>query len=132
MTYQNATLHNIGELRAVPGSAAVRLQRVPETVRDRLEEPAQRKTLNPGGAEIRFVLNSGTAKITLSSDEETGTATLFHGTFSRNIPIFSFGQKPVTMEIGMPEGNSMELSLELSEKNQSLAKRGRFGPPLAR
>ena len=41
MIYQNAQLHNIAEAGEVPGSDAVRLQRVPERVRMKLEEPAQ-------------------------------------------------------------------------------------------
>jgi lysophospholipase L1-like esterase len=89
----------------VPGTGAVRLHRVPESVRDGLEEPARLKTLNPGGAEIRFVINSGKAKVTLSSAEDTGTAMLFHGTFVRRDFEYTIGREPVTLEISAPESD---------------------------
>ena len=106
MLYKNALIHNIGELREVPKTDAVQLLRVPDSVRAGLEEPAQLKTLNPGGAEIRFVINSGKVKIKLSSSEEIGTATLFHGTFDSRLPVYTFGKKPTTIEVQMPTGDN--------------------------
>ncbi len=102
MIYQNASIHGAGELRREADLGAVRLQRVPESVRMNLDEPAQSKTLNPAGAEIRFVINSGSAKITLSSDGGPGTAKLFHGTFEAATEPFRFGSKPEAFEIKMP------------------------------
>ena len=129
MIYQNAQLHNIAEVREISGTSAVRLQRVPEQVRVLLEEPARLKTLNPGGAEIRFVLNSGKARITLSSDEEEGTATLFNGTFDQRVPVHTFSREPVTIEFGMPEGDTGARFFSLPEEvGNSL----RFNPKVCR
>ncbi|MBT3273376.1 MAG: hypothetical protein HN368_09490 [Spirochaetales bacterium] len=129
MLYKNASLHNIGELYEIPGSDAVRLQRVPEATRERLEEPAQRKTLNPGGAEIRFVINSGRVKITLSSSEELGTAALFHGTFDARLPTCTFGDEPITLDIGMPEDENAKRFASLPD---SLADSLRYHPRVCR
>ena len=99
MLYENVDLHGIAEAVAVRGEPGLRLQRVPETVRAQLEEPARNKTLNPAGAEVRFVPLEGSVRITLSSSEETGTARLFHGPFDSRLA-WTFGREPVTLEIG--------------------------------
>ena len=66
MIYENVMLHNIAE--AVPqNDGSVALQRVPEEVRQRLETPAQDKLLMPAGAEIRFVVQNGEARVILSA-----------------------------------------------------------------
>lgn len=129
MIYQNADIHGAGDLPGVAGTDAVRLQRVPESVRTALDEPAQRKTLNPAGAEIRFVLESGTARITLSSDGDTGTAKLFHGTFERREEPVRFGSEPVEIEVTMPDGPVGERMRSIPE---SLRRSLRFDPAVCR
>ena len=108
MLYKNALLHGIGEIRQLPDSTALRLQRVPESVRDGLEDPARAKVLNPGGAEIRFVLGvdgkrRATCRVTLSSDEGEGTVQLFNGTFDRRDAFYTIGSEPITIEVTMPD-----------------------------
>lgn len=102
MKYENVELHNIAEAVTTSGQSGVRLQRVPESVRENLEEPAANKVLNPAGSEIRFGITGGSAKITLSSDEGEGTARVFIGPFeSKEVHII--GQEPVTIEVEVPE-----------------------------
>ena len=81
MIYSDVDLHNIAEMVKVRGHKGLRLQRVPESVRVHLEEPARNKTINPGGAEIRFVRTGGPVRITLSSSGDDGTVRLFRGPF---------------------------------------------------
>lgn len=129
MIYQHALLHNIGHVHSLADSDAVRLQRVPEYVRDGLEDPARAKTLNPAGSEIRFVLNSGTARITLSSAEEIGTATFFNGTFAARDPVYRLGEDPVTIEFGMPDG---DLADRFASLPAALADSLRYHPRVCR
>jgi hypothetical protein len=99
MIHKQVDLHGIAEAVQVPGLQGLRLQRVTETVRDQLEEPARNKTINPGGAEIRFVVTDGPVRITLSSADEDGGARLFLGPFDSRAS-WTIGEKPVTVEIG--------------------------------
>jgi lysophospholipase L1-like esterase len=81
MIYESVDLHNIAEVHEIPGHGGVRLQRTPEAVRAKLNERAQFQMLRPGGAEIRFVMESDTASVALSSSDGSGVATVFFGPF---------------------------------------------------
>ena len=98
MIYSDVDLHNIAEMVKVRGHKGLRLQRVPENVRVHLEEPARNKTINPGGAEIRFVRTGGPVRITLSSSGDDGTVRLFRGPFDSK-ETWTIGSKPVTIEV---------------------------------
>ena len=100
MIYQNVELHNVAEVRAV-ASGGVRLQRVPEAVRIRLNEKARERVLNPDCAEIRFVSEAPVARIVVSS-EETTEAILFHGDF-QSPGRFTITQGVQTIEVATPE-----------------------------
>lgn len=100
MIYENVELHNVAEVRSVPGRDGVRLQRCPESVRTALNEAAQIRMLNPDTAELRFIADSPTCRITLSSEGQT-RATVFHGLFDSRQK-FIIGNDPQTIEVAMP------------------------------
>lgn len=128
MIYSNAELHNVGELVAAPELEAVRLQRVPESVRMQLEEPAQLKTLNPGGAEIRFVINGGSARVTLSCPDEAGVAWLFWGTFAAPNQPVRVGHETTTIEVQIPD----DIRRRFDALPASIAKNLRYPPQVCR
>jgi lysophospholipase L1-like esterase len=101
LIYQNVELHNIEEIRKMPGSGGVRLQRVPEEVRMQLNESAQMRMLSPACAEIRFVSDLPTVRLTLSSEGLTD-AIVFHGVFQSE-QRFSITKETQTIEITAPE-----------------------------
>ena len=122
MIYQDVELHNIEEVRKMPGSDGVRLQRVPETVRTKLNETAQMRMLSPACAEIRFVSDRPTVRLTLSSEGWTD-AVVFHGVF-QSAPRFSITKKTQTIEITTPE--------RLQQLGASLPKDMPFSPNVFR
>ena len=103
MIYENVELHNIAELVDVPGRPGLRMQRVPESVRRQLEEPAQDRTTRPAGAEIRFVMKGDHARVMLSSSGDPGTATVFFGPFESRLPIVHIGSDPTPVDVYIPE-----------------------------
>ena len=108
MIYNNVELHNFAEAVEVPGEAGVRLQRVPESVRTRLEA-ASDVMLVPAGSEIRFVTDGPTARVTLSCGPAGSGSALtivpFFGQYdlSQRFTVRE-GDGPQTLEITMPEG----------------------------
>ena len=103
MLYENVELHSIAEARPLSGHGGLRLQRVPESVRLRLEEPAQTRTLMPAGAEIRFVLENERATVTLSCSEGETLVVGFFGPFVSRELWRRVGDEPVEIELSMPE-----------------------------
>ena len=101
MIYENVELKNVEEVQSVPGREGLRLQRVPEDVRLALNEGAQMRMLQPDTAEIRFVSDSPTCRVTLSSEEQT-RVTVFNGLFDAN-QRFIIGPEPQTFEINTPD-----------------------------
>lgn len=103
MRYHDVTLHGIEEAVPQP-DGSVRLQRVTEQVRARLEPPAQEKTLLAAGAEIRFVLRGPTARLTLSAEglqEFQPTAHVFFGPMAGRPHVHRIGDEPTTIDIGI-------------------------------
>ena len=82
MMYENVELHNVAETPPMRGGG-VRLQRVPEPVREALNDGAKMRVRQPDGCEIRFVAD-GPARVTLSSLGST-EAVVFFGTFEGRI-----------------------------------------------
>ncbi len=99
--YQNVTLHNVAEVRSIKGHEGVRLQRVPEGVRLALNEEAQMRMLQPDSAEIRFVAEGPSCRVTLSS-EGPSRVTVFNGPFDSR-QRFILGPEPQTIELLMNE-----------------------------
>ena len=93
MIHENVELHNVAEVRKARGG--VRLQRVPESVREHLEEGAQMRVRQPDNCEIRFVSDSPEVRVTLSSEGETDAA-VFYGPFDVR-ERHTIGRKPTTI-----------------------------------
>ena len=102
MIHHNVELHNIAEVHQVPGKGGVRLQRVPETVREKLNPGAQLRMLSPACAEIRFVSADGRAKVTLSCLEGATTVVVFYGPFQQG-GLIAVPEKETTIEVELPE-----------------------------
>ena len=115
MIYESVELHNVAEVKKIDGQGGVRMQRVPESVRDKLTPRTQEKMLGPAGAEIRFVTQEDRASVTLSSSKGKGTATVFFGPFyARKEEII--GSQPKTINIEFPCGKLGHLSKKVAEK----------------
>ena len=127
MIFKNMELHNIAEANQTEGRSGFRLQRVPESVRMLLEEPARNKTLYPGGAEIRFFLQEEKARITLSSSGDVCLVRLFFGTFDSQLT-WEIGPEPVTLTVELPENFRKKHELFPSHIRESLP----FHPELCR
>ena len=101
MIYENVQLHNVAEVRRMPGRPGVRLQRVPEAIRRRLNDGAQMRMLQPDACEIRFLADGPSARVTLSSDGLT-KVTCFFGLFDSR-QRFVIGPEPTTIDIAMQD-----------------------------
>ncbi|MBT4160098.1 MAG: hypothetical protein HOE54_02250, partial [Gammaproteobacteria bacterium] len=95
MIYDDVELHNVAGIQSVNGG--VRLQRVPEDVREHLEEGARMRVMQPDNCEIRFVSDSAESYVTLSSEGETDV-TVFNGTFDERAR-YTIGQEPTTIRL---------------------------------
>ena len=96
MHYENIEFHNCAELNDCDGFPSP--QRVPEAVRRELNPGAQDKVLDPGSAEIRFVLEPGRkVTITLSSVDVSHIA-IFFGDL-RHGDVFAIRNEPTPIEI---------------------------------
>lgn len=102
MIHDKIDFHGFAELRESPDHAGLRLQRVPESVRERLEEPARRRTLAAGASELRFVLEEEEATVRLSAAEGETSALVFFGPFNGKMPT-PIGREPVDIVIGPQE-----------------------------
>jgi lysophospholipase L1-like esterase len=101
MQYESVELHNVAATKLV-GDGGVRLQRVPEDVREELNEGARERMLRPAGAEIRFVSDSLSVEVTLSCPNGSGTIHPYWGPFRGSEPI-SIEGGPQTFELRYPE-----------------------------
>ncbi|MCM8768165.1 MAG: GDSL-type esterase/lipase family protein [Candidatus Omnitrophica bacterium] len=100
MIYQSVELHNVEEVRKGESSQGVRLQRVPEELREKLNPGAQLRMLQPDNAEIRFLFDGLSCQVTLASEGQT-RLTVFFGDFDSR-QRFVIGQQPQTIEITRP------------------------------
>ncbi len=98
MQYQNVTLHNVAEVQPVAGG--VRLQRVPEAVRQQLNPKAQERALFPANCEIRFITDADVTQITLSCEYPTPIR-VFHGLFDGRVQEV-IGPEPTTITLARP------------------------------
>ena len=95
MIYENVELHNVEEVIPIEGGGVL-LQRVPESVRQMLNEGAQMRMRQPDNAEIRFV-GDGPVRVTVSSGGTTRVS-LFHGVFDAR-ERYVVGPEPMTIEV---------------------------------
>lgn len=78
MIHDGLAFHNVAELRETPDGGR-RLQRVPEEVREHLNEGAQERMVVPSASELRFVSDDDAVRLTLSSPAGPATAIPFWG-----------------------------------------------------
>ena len=97
MIYGNVELHNIDEVVEVGDGGPVRLQRTPEAVRLKLNKFAREKVLSPANAEIRFVCEGPSVRLTLSSKGQTD-ASIFYGPFQGKQSLV-IGREPQVVEL---------------------------------
>jgi len=101
MIYENVELHGIEDVRRVKGQDGVWLQRVPESLRLKVNPGAQGAFRSPACAEVRFFCD-GPAKVTLASENLTKVS-VFFGCFGL-AEVLTVGQEPSTLELA-PAGN---------------------------
>jgi hypothetical protein len=95
MIYEHVQLHNVAEVR--PANGGVRLQRLPEEVRQQLNPRAQERALMPFNCELRFTMEGDEAQVTLSSEGETQLR-VFQGVFDGKAPCL-IGPEPTTITV---------------------------------
>lgn len=95
MIFKNVQLHNVPEVHPVNGG--VRLQRLPEDVRQQINPRAQERALMPYNCEIRFTMEGDEAQVTLSSEGETQLR-VFQGAFDGKAPGV-IGPEPTTITV---------------------------------
>jgi len=100
MLHGNVELHNIEQVTPAE-DGGVWLQRLPDEVRLKLNEGAQGQALSPGCAEVRFVADSGRARVTLASAEATRVS-VFHGRFGTG-EVHTVGPEPKTIDLTRSE-----------------------------
>ncbi len=86
MIYDNIDFHNVEALTQVDGQAGLRIQRVPEEVREKMSENGQEMLLSPiANVELRFVVESDDIEIRLSKvgDESLKMFVFFGGEIFR-------------------------------------------------
>ena len=93
--------HNVQELRDVDGDG-LRLQRVPEDVRTRLNDGARTRMCHPAGVELRFVPD-GPVRVTFSSRVRDSIVRPFWGDFQATGEDVVVGEEPRTIELERPE-----------------------------
>ena len=100
MIYKNFELYNVGELIPAEGGG-YHMSRMSAAARDAMSESGKDTALCPAGVEIRFVLNSGTAKIKLRSNNQRKLMVCY-GAMHRgaNPDIDYYGKDETVVEIG--------------------------------
>lgn len=104
MIHDDLLFHNCAELVKIPDSDGLRIQRVSETTRLKINEGAQKVSCDGANVELRFVPKDPTQPIKLSLSSKYGASKLyiFWGPFRKcmelNIPA-----TPTTFEIALPK-----------------------------
>lgn len=99
MQCDTLSFHNVAELHET--GEGRRLQRVPEDVREQLNEGAQLRMRIPSSAEIRFVCD-GPVELALSSPGGEATVRPFWGPFQVGEPV-TVGVEPTALEFDLPD-----------------------------
>ena len=129
MIYNNVQLHNVAELIETPDGMLI--QRIPETLRLKLNQGAQRVARCCGNTELRFVPLKDRIKLKISASESKISGNVFWGDF----------QSAMTFEIapGSTEDIEIDLTAEhwlstkyLRELPDEIRNRQRFSPEVCR
>ncbi|MHC4873624.1 MAG: SGNH/GDSL hydrolase family protein [Planctomycetota bacterium] len=121
MIYQNVEFHNIDAIHEAEGGG-VKLQRIPDHVRDNINESAQLQVLRLASSEIRFIADGPSVKIKLSSEVNTDFE-IFHGTF----------QSPTRIRVTEePEVFEITLDARVSKLAESHTEGLAFSPKIIR
>ncbi len=110
MLYNNFELHNIAELIPAAedgsGSDGFYMSRVPSAVRECMSDQGKRMAIGLTGCEMRFVLNSGRAEITLSTAVPGATTYLliYYGSIQSGWQTLRhyITDQPTTVTLGPP------------------------------
>lgn len=102
MIFKNVELFNIGALIPAEGGG-YHMARVPADVRAAMSKNGQGPAICPAGGEIRFVINSGTAKIKLKSNNHRKLVVNYGGCHRGADPTVDFyGPEETLVEIAPP------------------------------
>ncbi|MBC2601568.1 SGNH/GDSL hydrolase family protein [Puniceicoccus vermicola] len=102
-----AQTHNIAEFIEHPESGLSAISRIPQSVREHLNDNARQRALYSTGCEIRFRLQSPSAKIHIRTCEigaahhGPGLGQILFGDFSQTY--FYVGKEPTVVEINAPD-----------------------------
>jgi len=102
LLHSGVWFHGVAELRSVDRLPGLRLQRVPESVRQALNEKAAKRMQSPDGAEIRFVSDGWEIDVTLSCPATPCEVIPFWGGIQgheRHV----ISEKPTTLHLTYPE-----------------------------
>lgn len=108
MIFHDAELYNIEEMIPAHGAKGWNLSRYPASVRQGLDDPAAEAPLFCAGAEIRFAIRSGSARITLARDasspvNEIGICEVWYGPFQ--------GDWQFSPRFALPSGGVIEVTM---------------------
>ncbi|WP_276255894.1 SGNH/GDSL hydrolase family protein [Halomontanus rarus] len=101
MIYDDIAFHNVAELRETSDGGRL-LQRVPEHVREHLNDDARKRMRVPATGELRFVTDEETVRLVLSSPDGPATAVPFWGPFQAGEPV-TIGTDPEPVELSYPD-----------------------------
>jgi len=116
MNYRNIEFYNVEEI--FKKSNGLQLSRIPERVREKLNDNAKTRAIMPAGCELRFNLKSEKAKIVVKADKEivwrTGICEIYFGDFFERWHFVN--ENPSVIEIQYPR-NLEKLKELKKEKN---------------
>lgn len=112
MVYKNVELWNVAEV--FEKEDGLLLSRIPEKVREKLNENAKLRAFMPAGSEIRFNLKSAKVKIVIKGIGGNGICEVFFGNFFNSWCLID--ETPKIIEITYPQ-NIEKLEKLYKEKN---------------
>jgi len=116
MIYRNIEFYNVEEI--FEKSNGLQLSRIPERVREKLNDNAKIRAIMPAGCELRFNLKSEKAKIVVKASMEivqrAGICEIYFGDFFYNW--YFVNENPAVIEIEYPQ-NLEKLKQLKKEKN---------------
>src|SRR5210317_2342825 len=112
MLYENVELHNVDGIGNADDRDAVRIQRIPEELRQKVNPGAQERCLWPFSSEIRLAFEGDEASVTLSSDTSQDCV-VYQGPFRSETLLIR--EEPQT--VALRRGERVELMHEKDNKD---------------